>query len=279
MRGGLRLEFEATTSARQLRMIKEWPQKMQKIQAMLAYKGAEHLRKHLMGDLKGRQNKNYRQTLEVARVKGTPQGEYAYVVQQNSKSRFAKQIKVHGELLWVYATDRLARKSEAVKILVDHNPWTAESLPFKPDRRDAYMVSRKARPQEVYKTTRQRLRERAKWAPALQRVGVKVSRSTLLKVPKSVAVLPDVAMDALRQEFGLGGGKPKPSWRTGMIQLRRSGFKSIIKERAMFTSPMTNPSFTLWNRYPTKTKHAVTIPQVKRYKAFQDRIAPKGGGS
>lgn len=278
MPAGFSLKVKITTNPRITKMISEWPKRMTKVQEMLAYKSAMHLKSHLQAKLKGKQNRNYRQSLEVARVSGTKIGEYAYAVQEDPKSRFARTVKVHGELLTVYATDRMSRKSEAVQILIQHNPWTFESLPFKPDRKDGYLVAKKARPQEVYRVTRQRQRERSVWGRALQRQGVRVSRANSLAIPRNISALPDVAMDALRQEFGLGGGKPQPSWRVGMSQLKRHGFKSILKDKNMFASPMTNPSFTLWKRYPSRTKHTVSVSGAKRYKGFQDKISPKGGG-
>jgi hypothetical protein len=170
----------------------------------------------------------------------------------------------------------MATPSSKVAILEKYNPWTYDTLPFTPDPKDGFLSTKKSRPDQVRKTAALRMRQKPKWMKELQKVGVrKIDKANAIKLPKSVSKLPDAALDALKLEFGLGGQKPKPSWRLGFSHLARQGFKSFVKEKKLLAYPLTRPSFNMWKHWPPKTKHAISTLQAQKFKNFQKKVAYK----
>lgn len=259
----------------QLNLLREWPERLKKIEPMLAYLGADYLKRFVKSKLpKGKAHGAYRDSLEVVRVRGTRPGEFAYALQVDTRKRSVRNIKVKKVLLYVHPARSAATPSKSVLILEAHNPWTYDTLPFTPDPREGIVVTRNANPRDVFLTATLRNRQRPRWQRELQKVGVKnIRKDTRLKLPKSVSTLPDVALDAVKMEFGVGNERPRPAWRLGFSNLARQGFKAFMKDKRVFAFPLTRPSFTLWKKWPQKTAHTISIAQAKKYKAFQRKVA------
>lgn len=260
---------------KQLELLRQWPARLKKIQPMIAYMGAEYIQRFVKSKLpKTAAFKGYRAGLEVVRVRGTGPGQYAYSVQIDPTNHFVKNVKVKAVLIYVHPAKRLSTPSPRIAILEKFNPWTYDTLPFTPDPKEGIMVTKRARPQEVHKVANLRSKQRSQWARLLQRQGVKPQgRDQRLKLPKSVTSLPDVALDGLKLEFGLGNQKPKPAWRLGFSHLARQGFKAFMKDKRVFAFPLTRPSFTLWKKWPRKTAHSISVAQATKFKAFQRKVA------
>lgn len=258
----------------QLDLIKQWPERFKKVQPMIAYMGADFLKRYVSSRLpKSSAYKGYRAGLEVVRVRGTRPGEYAYSVQIDPKNRFVKNIKVQRVLLYVEPSRRLASPSLRTLILEKYNPWTYETLPFTPEPKEGRIITRRASAQDVQKATVLRTRQRPKWRSELQKVGVREKKDKRLKLPKNVHNLPDVTLDALKLEFGLGKQRPKPAWRLGFSLLARQGFRAFIKDKRVLAFPLTKPSFNLWKQWPKKTGHTIPMSQARKYKSFQRKVA------
>ena len=255
-------------------LVKDWPERMSHVAPQLAYLSADFLRRYVRAKLpKGQNYRAYRSGLEVARVKGLQKGEYAYAVHIDMKNRLVKKVRPRKVLLEIHPKKRATRTNPEVAILEKYNPWTYDSLPFTPDPRFAFVVTKKVRPKQVSAVTEKRKRDRNKWSKELARVGVReVTKSNRVKIPKNVTFLPDLALEALKLEFGMGGTKPKPAWRTGVSSLARGGFRAFSQNPQFFGLPFVRPSYKLWRKWPSKTRHTINTVEARKYIAFQKKL-------
>jgi hypothetical protein len=270
---GFQISFGLDAGTEQtLRLIKQWPERMQHVQAQLVYLSADYVRRFVKSRLpKSQGSRPYRASIEVARTKGLGPGQYSYTVQIDMKNRLVKQVKTHKVLLEVHPAKRSRKPDPAVLVLERFNPWTVDSLPFKPDRKLGIVIQRKATAKRVTKVTQARTKQRSKWSRELSRVGFKeIRKDTRLKISSSVSSIPDVAMDALKLEFGLGGARPRPAWRLGVRHLIRGGLRSFSRD--IFVFPLTKLSSNIWSKWPTRTRHTVTTVQAKKYVNFQKKL-------
>jgi hypothetical protein len=87
--------------------------------------------------------------------------------------------------------------------------------------------------------------------------------------------VPDLAFDAFRLEFGLGGVRPKPHWRPAMRKLVQTGFASI-SSRKEIVEALTLQRFGTLQRLQ-KTPYIVRVSEVKDFQTFQEKLGLSGG--
>jgi hypothetical protein len=142
-----------------------------------------------------------------------------------------------------------------------------------PKRGDALVISRRVNKREVERIEKIRMKDRPKWRRELDRVGVReVKKDRRLKIPKKVRVLPDVAFEALRLEFGLGGVKSKPHWRPSIRRLIATGIKSMIRRNNKLKQVFTDLGFRGWKKWPPKTRNKVRMAEARNYLPFQRKL-------
>lgn len=255
-------------------LIKEWPERMEHVQPMVPYLAADYVHKYIRSKLpRGADYRAYRQGLEVAKVRGVGEGEVAYVVQVNMSSPLVRKIRPNQILLYVHAKKRATRTDPAVAILEKYNPWTVDSLPFTPDPKLGYVKTKKVRGTIVVKTTTARQRQRSAWSRELNNVGHRdIHKDRRLKIPKKVQILPAIALEAMKLEFGLGGSKQRPFWRLGVRHALQGGIQHALRNPKYLVFPLTKPSYKLWKKWPPRTKHFVQVAQVKKYGDFQKKL-------
>lgn len=277
--GSFRFEVDLGAAQKQVAFIKSWRERLKKVEPMIGYLGAAFVLDHVKKKLQGSQNKTYRDALEIVRVKGLRPGEYAYAVQIDESNKDVRQVKTNKQLIYVQPAKRFRRPSPEVLVLQKYNPWTADTLPFKPNSQIATVTTKTVRVMDVVKTTQLKNRQRPLWSGELAKLGVRVPpRSKAINFSKQTATLPNVALDAFKSEFGLGREKSNPAWRLAFSHLAKSGFRSFLKDRKNFIFPLIKPSFSVWKKWPPRTKHAISTPEAKKFQGFQKKIAPKSGG-
>ncbi len=257
-----------------LDLIRDWPERLQHIEPMIPYLSAKYVLAHIQSKMpKGSAYRAYRAGLEVARVRGMGEGEFAYAVQVDMKNRLIRKVRPNQMLLFVHPKKRATKPDPATEILQRHNPWTFDSLPFTPDPKVGFVKTKRVRPSVVQTVTEQRVRERSVWSRELNRVGHReVRKDRRLKIPKKARVLPNVALEALKLEFGLGGAKPKPLWRVGIRRLIKSGLRAFTRNPKYFVFPLTKPSDKMWKKWPIRTKHSIPTAQAQKYVPFQRKL-------
>lgn len=175
--------------------------------------------------------RTYRRSLEVFTVRTearvTVEGLRVGLRARKVKKVFAKRTVL-------YVKPRGARRpSPAVEVLAKYGPWTLDTLPFYPRKRDAQVVSRMVTEREVLAVEKQRRKDRPRWRQALSKAGVRPPKArNKVAVPRSARALADLAFEGLRLELGLAGTPPRPHWGPAI----RSSRAALL--RLLRTSPV-----------------------------------------
>ena len=272
----LKLAFELNESSKQvMEMVqKELLKRLEKLQQQTTYKSAEYILDRLLLTIPATDEYAlYRKSLELVRITGMPKGTCGYSVRVPTRNKKIKGVDADRSLLYVKARKTLSRIRPAIKVLVDGSPWTVDTLPFWPAKKEAKVIVRKVRSQEVKKISK-KLKRTAKltWKKELTRAGVKSrAKGAPLKIPKGAKIIPDLAFQAIRLEFGQGGVKPKPHWRPAI--------RSLVTERLprmgngpQFRKVLLAPTSKEWKNWPTRTKSSISDRIAASYIPFMKRL-------
>lgn len=257
-----------------LALAEQWSKRADKLKAALPYYGALYVKRELLQRVpKKAEWKSYRQSLEVARIAGLSPGEFAFAVRTNMKHRAVRKMDAQRTVLYVRVRKQLRKVAPEVFVLEKYGPWTMDTIPFTPERSDAYVISRKQTKLAVDKVAKARRKDRSKWRAELDRAGFReVKKDTRIKVPKKLRAIPEMALDVLKLEFGLGGAKPKAHWRPAIRRLILTGVKEILRTKHELKRSMTSLSARQWKRWPPKTRHKIGISQARSFIPFQKKL-------
>lgn len=160
--------------------------------------------------------------------------------------------------------------SEAAVVLSRYNPWTMDTLPYEPARREASIVSRRITDREVRPIEADRRRDvEREVEQELRDLGVQLRPKG--KVLLSRRVSRDLAFEILRREFGVPPIRGRAHWRPAIHripQVAEREFKALFRWFACASE----------SRYtgvgPLEMEKASII---KRVQEFQDLVAGGGG--
>lgn len=256
------------------RLLPQWLKRTAHFQKYLPYLAAKYVLNELLERIpKTEEWFPYRASLEIAKVTGTPRELSAYTLRSNVRDRRVRQVDAPKTVLYIRSKSRLRRVKPEIEILEKYSPWTLQTLPFMPKRGDALVITRRVSKREVAEIEKQRMKDRPKWRRDLDRAGHReINKDNKLKLSPKARMLPDVAFEALRLEFGLGGVKGKPHWRPSIRQLKTTGFKSMLRRDRSLKRAFTDPNFRGWKRWPPKTRHKVRSGEARNYLPFQKKL-------
>jgi hypothetical protein len=157
--------------------------------------------------------------------------------------------------------------STAIKVLERYGPWTLETLPIAPKRREATVIYRQVSEKEVRAVRRAVVRSRIKWEPELARAGVTVSANPINLL--SVRIVPDIVSASMNLEFGLRG-ESRPHWRPAILLVKRG---QVVRD-AMKTArrAMMDPKYMGWRAWPVPVGASVSASELKKYAKFQNKL-------
>ncbi len=249
----------------------EWMERMNKVRAEYVRSVAERVLTSLQDRIPGKaEYDSYRDSLEVVGVKGNG-NESVFAVRSSPHSRGVTKVDVPRTVLYIRPRRKLSRIRPEIKILEQHNPWTVNTLPFTPKRSHAQVISRRVQQREVERIEKDRKEDRKVWRRELAKVGIREpSRSKRTKVPKRIKTIPDVAFEALRLEFGMGGVKAEPHWRPG-IRAVMGRHVDKIGNLADRIEALTEPRFRKWKQWPQRTKK-ISLNEARRFVGFQKKL-------
>jgi hypothetical protein len=164
---------------------------------------------------------------------------------------------------------RMVRVPEKIRILQQFSPWTMDSMPFFPSKREGSVITRKVSEKEMTKVRALREQDRTKWAPLLAKEGIHVSKATKVKLPPRAEVVEDVAFRALRLEFGGGDQSAKPIWRPTIRSLAKNVVRSMLAGSA--ASALSDPQFRGFQAVP-KAEIDLSENGLSGYKEFVKRL-------
>ena len=250
------------------RMSRQWRERIPNMEAQftqdVADKARDHIRKRIPNTPEWRR---YKKHLEVVNVKGTREGEAAHALRVPNKKASLTQKDTKKTVVYVRPKKGNVRVSEKILILAQFSPWTMDTLPFRPPAGQATLVSRKVSAGEVKAVSRLRSADRPKWQLALAKAGHKKKKELEIKqAPTKTRVLPDIAYQALREEF-----QGKSHWRPGIIKVRKE-IPTMIKKDPKYARALMDPNFKEWLDWPKKTKHRIGQKEAMKFNGFVDRL-------
>jgi hypothetical protein len=109
---------------------------------------------------------------------------------------------------------------EWVNVLVRFGPWPANMLPLKVEEKDAKIIARKARPDELKALSTRLYTRRQEIEGLLARAGATGAKVVQSDLAVGVVIREDVGYNVLRKEFGFDGDKQEAHWRPALKVLK-----------------------------------------------------------
>lgn len=273
---GTDVSISMTTKGLDLpKLMKEWPKRATALRAQITYLATEWALEEIKSKIpRGNEYAGYRRGLEMAQVMGVGPEEIAYALYINVRKAKIRKVDGPKTVLYIHAKRRSRRTPPEIAVLESFNPWTIDTLPLTPNKRWAVVISRKASKGDVAKVAKRRRADASKWKRALAKVGVRqIKKDQGIKVDRKATALPDVAMDAIRLEFGLGSVSSKPHWRPALIKITKGQFfKLLVRQDKKLRRAMMDSGFQGWRKWPKKISRKLRVGEVKKYKGFQKRL-------
>ncbi len=246
----------------------EWKQRSEKIQAQVAYEAARFVLDGLLTLIpKSEDGRRYAAALRIARIRSK---DPAFAVMLSMRARKTKRIDGPKTIFYVKAKTGPKKPSKVVEILERYSPWTLDTLPFQPADKDAHVLSVRVSEKDVHRVFKDRQRDEKKWRVELERVGVRVKASKMVR-DRRVRAIPDVALVGYRIEFGSGSIRPKPHWRPSLRNLKTVGVRKIARMRTM-ANALTQLGYKGWKRWPSRVPLKIGTREAGKFRAFQKRL-------
>ena len=277
-RGGLRLSIKPNQeSEKVLGMLeRSWKRRFKNLTEQIVYNSADESLKGLKRKIPPKhENKGYLSSLGLARITGLSEGAVGYAIQGRPKQTSGRSLKLDGTIVYVQAKKAPRRLPPNVTVLIKYSPWTLSSLPFSPKKSDATVVYRKVSSRAVEKVEKLRKADKRIWKQELSRAGTSSKGvGTALGAGSSVRAVSDLAFTALNMEFGLGGVKPKPHWRTAISGFKKVGLRNMTKNQSMARA-VSDPDFKDWMGWPKKTSKRISARVAQTFVPFQKKLGIK----
>jgi hypothetical protein len=251
------------------RFVGEWEKRVGAVREQLTYQAAKELEEEVRRRMPGGGAwRRYRQSLQTVKVTGTGPRESAYAVRVNPKARAVKRMDAPRTVLYVRPKGRFPRPEIAV--LAEFSPWTLDTIPFTPSPASAVLISRRVRMDEVIEVARLRREEQSEWRKRLELAGYQAPRKKLLTVSRRLKAIPDVAFEAIRLEFGLGGGRLQSHWRPALRSIVSRGIVGIIRREKLGRA--LRSGFLGWKKWKPRPKHRISSREAQRFGGFVKRL-------
>lgn len=259
---------------RAFQMISQLPRRMAVLYRVVPLIAARQVQTDVVAALPpDKEWRGYRDGLETVRISGTKR-EPAYAVQLSSKragTQRVRKIDAASTVIYVRSKRRLAKASEAVRVLERNNPWTLDTLPFSPSGKEARLISKKVSKQAAARVARRLKRDKPFWSAELQRAGKKeVRKDRRLTRAASAKPRPEAAFPAIGLEFGIGR-VARPHWRPAILPFTRNPTRAILKAAPDLPN-LLDPSYRAWKRWGPRVKVTISKADAKKFTPFQTKL-------
>lgn len=251
-----------------LRFLRTLPARAQAVMRYVAEQSAYGARRQLMERLP-EDLATLKKSLTVARVNGLGKMGHSFLLYADTKLQEVAELRPDTTLIYVKMRPGPVTNRKVAAVLEAFSPWTLDSIPTFPPRKDAVVFYRTVLPTTVARTQKERSDDSPKWRKKLSALGVKTKKPGK-NVTRGKAVA-DVAFESLRYEFGLGGAKSTPHWRPALISLTSGNLTRQIGRRKHVLRSMTDPSYMAWQA-PSKSDTTVPASRLKDFHAFQKNL-------
>jgi hypothetical protein len=255
------------------RLVEEWQARSEALRKQFVYRVAAWAHHSLLDRIPSDYDLLH-ESLRISRVIGTPRSEPVYAVEAAARSKTLGELDAGNTLLYVQVKPHQMRAVPVeVQVLIEHGPWTASTLPFRPDPKVAVIVSRTSGSRATKRVEAARIRDRRIWKRKLERQGLRVSPpAQQLQLNRQVRALPDVALESMKLEFGLGGVAAKPHWRPTISKLASRRGAGIIARRREFVKAMVSVGFSAWKTWPKRVPRRIRLSEARKFVAFQKKL-------
>jgi hypothetical protein len=253
-------------------VMKEWDKRIdglvEHLPAQLAEALLEEVQKKAPDDL----IKGYPGYLKVRRIPSKVDGFSVYGVLPPgwAFSQRLRSVDVQRTVLYVRPKVVRGESEPAAVVLARKNPWTMNTLPYEPTRREASMMARQVSEREARKIDAQRKRERNEVVAELRALGKPIRSPEQVTMTRRVTR--DLFFEVCRVEFGVETPQ-RPHWRPAT----RAMTSVILRKKLMdIGKSLLDPDDGLLltqKSYPDARKSA-----VKKVGRFQDLMMPSSIG-
>lgn len=254
----------AKKSQQTLKTLKTFDKRLEAVQRKIVYEAAKQVERGILRRLpKGPEYKFLRKSVRTERVAGTNN----YVVWMKPLGRAAKKEELEQSLLYVvHKASMRAPKSPVTQVLVEHSPWTIDTLPIRPPAGTAQVVQRTASAKVLERVRRARKDEKPQWSRKLRKAGAKPERLGL----GGFKVTVDVGKQSVDLEFGLAGVS-KPHWRPSILKLMKGGGVQPILNGDRVQQALRDPKFEGYKNWTPRGK--TTKPAMaRRFRFFEKKL-------
>ncbi len=215
----------------------------------------------------GKEWEEYRKSLLLSEIMGISDGEGVAIRSKLKPSRM-KKSESGRTVLYIEKSKRLRRSPPEIAILMKYMPWTLETIPIFPNKRDASIITRKVSKREVDNVDKQRRREKSKWEADLKRAGIKES---VLKKKKAImpVVVRDLYFEAVRLELGINK-KARPHWSPSLRNVR-GRFAINVANDSKIKKAMLDFNWKGWKSEQKLQKVPVSL--AKKVVQFQQAVS------
>ena len=254
------------------KVMEEWDGRIDGLVDKLPAQLAEELLAMVQSKAPKDRIKGYPDYLAVRRLAGQIDGFTVFGVLPPgwAFSQRLRSVDVQRTVLYVRPKVIRGESEPAAVVLARRNPWTMDTLPYEPNRREASLLARQVSEREVRKIEQQRTRERNEVVAELKDLGKPIRPKAQVTLTRRVTR--DLFFEICRAEFGVET-TPSPHWRPATQALTRVVLQKKLKE---LLGELFDPDSTLKGyrgSYPEARKGV-----LKRVQRFQDLMMPSSIG-
>lgn len=252
-----------------------WAKRMRAFSRVATYTTAKYALDMLRTRIpRGRGTKAYRESLQLVEVAAKINHPTFAIVSKSKQKRGVDRASGNHYIIYIRPRRKLAPVPAAIRVLMAYNPWTTETLPFKPKDSEAVVEYQPVTNTRMRAVTKEREGDRSQWHLKLTQLGLRLGSSA----QRSDTTVPNITQDGVQLEFGRGRKPAVPHWRPILRGIDRKGVFAILKLRfsgrryleQIFTNPK-EPKMKL----PRLQK--ITSEQALRFDQFSARLLGKAG--
>jgi hypothetical protein len=242
---------------------------------MISYAAAKEAFDKLLQEIPGGDDyEDLKKSLKLVEVGGPAKGKAAaYAIYVPVRGRRIRKMDVGKTVISIMAKRGMDGPAADVLLLETEGPWTADTIPFWPEKSEAVIVQRKVTKKEADKVAK----EKKPKLPGLLRQFTEMGRKIKPMKPgspgrigRNAKAIPDIAMQALNLEFGGSGIKSKPVFRKTFGEVKRS-MAGLPKRFTEINAAMTDPNSKKYKNWP-KRMGKISSGQAGKFKGFQKRL-------
>ena len=220
----------------------------------------------------GSEYADLRKSMRISEI-GVGNDAGAYSVHAPVKGRRVRKIDVPKTVIYVRAKSKLTRPDPAVKLLEDKGPWTVDTIPFWPNKKEATVVQRKVTRKEADTVAKEQQGKLSGIRAELLEMGRRIKPAKAGDpghVKRGGKAVPDVGMQALELEFGGQGKRSKPVFRK-MVSAVKGSMRRMGHKNKVIGQTVSDPNSKRYKNFPPRMSK-ISVSKAKDFSGFQKRL-------